>query len=131
MRVQYHTVRTKHLTRPSIVCDSGTVYCRWNKTAAYLGVDPKKVCGPVAMSLDFASREKNCCMLHPLGYSGHAPLKLDGKPFVVKNRFKELVGLKLLEVRPELKKERDEKKDPPGPPKDVNGVKVYPDRHFA
>ena len=111
--------------------NAGSVYCHWAKTAAHYGFDPKKVCGPVALSLDFKGREQNCCFLHSAGHSSHEPLKYDGKPFVVKSRYKEMISLKLLEVRPELKKERDEKKNPPGTPKDVNGVMVYPERHFA
>ena len=129
-RTSHHANRTM-LTSASTPAIAGPVYCRWHKTAAHLGLDPKKVCGPCLLSRDPQTRVANCCYGHKANDPSHAIQQYKGKPFNIQDHVPEFGRLLLTELRTELIEERKAKSRPPGTPRKVNGALIYPNRHFA
>ena len=73
--------------------------------------------------------EGNCCYGHPAGSALHTPPKVNGKPFRAAEYRTALESAGLSVFKQELADEAGKK--PPGSPKKINGVLVYPARHFA
>ena len=78
-----------------------------------------------------SDREGNCIFGHPKGCKAHTPDLVKGKPFKAIEHKEELVDLGLTVRRPELAADAKTGKKPPGQPKKVGSVLVYPARHFA
>ena len=95
----------------------------------HFGLDHKKICGPYLMAM--GNREANCCFEHGPDSPLHWIPKVQGKPFHLTDHKAELEAKGLSVFRQELKDEGAAGKKPPGKPKDMNGVPVYPARHFA
>ena len=98
------------------------------------GWDANTLCGPKVMGASpyQAKNEMNCCYGHPPGGQRHKNQPtVNGKPFVLSEHKDALVKAGLSGFRQELKDEADAGKPPPGTPKDISGVKIYPARHFA
>ena len=96
------------------------------------GWDPKKLCGPCICAMTKLP-EENCPeeWNHPRGCAAHKLPLVDGKPFRFIDHVDELTKLGLTMRGDGLVKMRKEGKKPPGTPKDVRGLKVYPAWHFA
>ena len=77
--------------------------------------------------------EENCPeeWNHARGCAEHKPPLADGKPFKFADHLKELTKDGLTGRGEGLVKMIKERKKPPGTPKDVRGLKVYPAWHFA
>lgn len=112
------------------VLATGTVYVRWKQICQKYGWSDA-LCGPCVMAFNENTMEGNCCYNHPKGCKLHIIPQTGGKKFVIREHQKELNDLKLTEVREELKAEKAGNKKPPGEPKKVNGVDIYPTRSFA
>ena len=120
--------RDARLTRSYGPLRAGNHWVNWPKICEYFGWDRTKLCGPVVCSFSKAAegREKNC----PGGHTAHCKQpQVKGKPFSMEAYKDELVELGLCGPRDELKALKG--KPPPGQPKKVNGVNVYPAMHFA
>ena len=96
------------------------------------GWDAKKLCGPCvcAMGNDpeaYCPEEWN----HARGCAAHKPPAVNGKPFKFYDHLDELTKEGLTSRGEGLVKMRKEHKKPPGTPKDVRGLKVYPAWHFG
>ena len=76
-------------------------------------------------------REKKCCLGHPVGSPLHKQMTYKGKPFFAKDHEKEFTQLGFTMKRDELAQEIASGAKPPGQPKKVGNVLVYPTRHFA
>ena len=98
----------------------------------HYGWDAKKLCGPVVMAYDLGGKEGNCNNeKHSLGCAHHLQPFVGGKPFASIDHRDELAKLKLCWEPPELARDHKANKKPPGSAKLVDGVLVYPARHFA
>ena len=92
------------------------------------------LCGPkvMAASSDPKKGEDNCCYRHVVGGALHRRQPtVDGRPFKLAEHRAALVEAGLTVFRPELQNEGNEGRPPPGIPKNIGGVLVYPAQHFA
>lgn len=111
---------------------AGNVYVDWIGICTHFGWNPKELCGPVIVAYDAATAESHCPGGHASGSKAFQRPMVKGKPFNIANHKDELQKLGLCGFQAELKAEREAGKPPPGNPKKVNGVNVYPARrHFA
>ena len=104
----------------------------WKKQCHIIGINPDEYCGPYVNavgSVDFPAA--NCCYNHALKSPLHKQPLVKGKPFRLADYKEEFQKAKVSFRPKELKEEFKAGKPPPGNPKTINGVKVYPARHFA
>jgi hypothetical protein len=107
---------------------AGSVHVDWPGVCKRFNWDPAKVCGPTTMAaVDPAHREENCCYGHAAGCDKHKQPMAKGKLFVLVDHKAELVKAGLTTFHDELRSG----KKPPGTPKTVGDVVIYPARHFA
>lgn len=94
--------------------------------------DATKLCGPCICGMG-GDPEENCPeeWNHPRGCAAHKHPLINGKPFRMTEHAAELTKEGLAVQTDGLKKMRKERRKPPGAPKDLRGMKVYPAWHFA
>ena len=93
--------------------------------------DVKKLCGPKVMGghEDPERNDSNCCYKHPAGCERHKNHPtVNGKPFKLSEHKAGLVKAGLAGFRQELQNDGIAGRPPPGVPKEINGVKIYPAR---
>ena len=109
---------------------AGGNYVRWTAVCKHLGIDPLKVCGPVAMAAG-KWPEANCCYHHPEGSALHKRPIVKGRPFALADYREELVRLGLTVHQPELLAMCKAGKKPAGAPRKIGNGLVYPKPHFG
>ena len=108
--------------------------CKYFATHGGKGWDEKRLCGPKVMgaSPDPQKNELNCCYNHPPGCERHRNHPtVNGKPFKLEEHKDALTKAGLAGFRQELQDDGAAGRPPPGVPKEINNVKIYPARHFA
>ena len=108
--------------------------CKYFATHGGKGWDEKRLCGPKVMgaSSDPQKNELNCCYKHPPGCERHKNHPtVNGKPFKLEEHKDALSKAGLAGFRQELQDDGAAGRPPPGVPKEINNVKIYPARHFA
>ena len=108
---------------------AGSIYVDFPAICNHFGWAKGQYCGPV-VTATCPNPEENCIWGHAKGCAMHQPM-LNGKPFKFLEHKDELTRLGLTSVKAELKADAAANRKPPGKPKNVNGVLVYPKRHFA
>ena len=83
------------------------------------------------MAIDLLNREANCPFDHPAGCIAHGVVMYEGEQLDVTKHVKLLRKEGLSEIRTELIQEKKRNSKPPGTPKLIHGVLIYPTRHFA
>ena len=101
----------------------------WPAICRKYGWNPKALCGPVIMATNSDKAEEYCVSGHSKGCQAHKAPMVNGKPFRLADHRDELLREKLTVAHPQLAEERGKK--PPGTPKKVGSMTVYPARHFA
>ena len=111
---------------------TGTMWINFPKQCALFKWNPDHVCGPYTNSVSPEIGMAMCCYGHKADDPRHGdPPLARGKPFHIADYRKEFEEKGIAVAQPSLKEEKAAGKPPPGTPKIVNGVKIYPARHFA
>jgi hypothetical protein len=104
---------------------AGTIFVRWPDIGKKYGWDSEALCGPTVMA---AGNTPNCD--GQCGKSHKAPL-VGGKPFKLADHRETLVAEGLTKVQAKLQEEARARAKPPGQPKKIGNIMVYPARHFG
>ena len=119
----------KSLAQDTILTPAGPYLVDFPAICKHLNWDKSKLCGPVVCSLSTPA-EKDCPYGHEKGCAAHKPM-LNGKPFKMQEHLAKFTELGFSKKHNALAKEKAENRKPPGQAKKVNGVLVWPARHFA
>ena len=123
---------TSPLANPSLLpAHTGNFYVDWIGVCKHFGWSPKELCGPVIMAFNAAEAEAHCPGGYASGSKAFQRPQVKGKTFNLSNHKAELQKLGLCGFQADLKAEREAGKPPPGNPKKVNGVNLFPARHFG
>ena len=83
------------------------------------------------MAANAERRDANCPYGHAAGSPKHDPPKVGGKAFRLTDHQATLNKAGLTTRQKEAYEEDRKRGQPPGQPKNINGKKVYPARHFG
>ena len=112
---------------------AGGILVQWPPICKHFGWgDHTKLCGPYVMSADTArgARDERCRWHDHASPLHHVP-KVKGKEFELRDHQQDLEKLGLTRRVPELAERLNKGQTPPGKPKRVGKVDVYPTPHFG